>query len=373
MESSTLILSQRRISRLVAFCLVYEFEDVLQKVTDAERIDVANFADINFSRRAYKLLRKTTGSVQLAGKLAPRPREKTALQKDYDLFFASFSNAYELYSIQTIPEWRERCAKAVCFITEAWPHLLPEYLIELLSRFDHVFLGVGSAVDEFARITGRPCSYLPLAADVLRFAPISFDQPRPVDICGIGRRSDITHKALLEQAEKHGIFYYFDTVVASGSNRADRTFQVDDPQEHRQMLANILKRSRFYLANRSHVNNPQITAEHDAISARFYEGAAAGTIMVGEPPRTELFEEQFDWPDATIDVPFDSTIIVDRLAELYGDEHRMREIAAGNVRGAASKHDWLHRINVIFDTVGIAPTDSMLARAQLLDELASRN
>ena len=86
--------------------------------------------------------------------------------------------------------------------------------------------------------------------------------------------------------DKHG-FYYYDTVAASGTGLKQRTFRVDQPAEHRRMLATILKHSRYYIVNRSHINSPKFTAGRDEISARFYEGAAADTVMIGEAPRTE--------------------------------------------------------------------------------------
>src|SRR5205085_4891923 len=160
--------------------------------------------------------RAATGSWRTARRLAPSLRSKVALERDYELFFPVFSNAFELYSLATIPDWRRRCRKAACFITEVWTDQLPEYLLELLSEFDHVFTGLQHCVGDVARITGRPCSYLPLAADVERFAPAAPDQPRPIDVCNIGRRSPITHRALLEDAARRHSFYYYDTVAASG-------------------------------------------------------------------------------------------------------------------------------------------------------------
>jgi hypothetical protein len=201
-HGKVLLLSQRRISDLVAFCLAYEFEDTFQAVTGAERIDATDLPTIEFSRRAYKLARAATGSSRAALRLAPPPRSKVALERDYELFFPVFSNAFELYSLATIPNWRQRCHKAACFITEVWTDQLPEYLLELLSEFDHIFLGLRHCVDDVARITGRPCSYLPLAIDVLRFAPATLDQPRPIEVCNIGRRSEVTHRALLADAER---------------------------------------------------------------------------------------------------------------------------------------------------------------------------
>jgi hypothetical protein len=367
-----LLLSQRRIFNLVAFCLSYEFEDVFAAVTGAERIDATGQSSLEFGRRVYKHLRLASGSAKLAHQLTPYPRDKVMLERDYELFFPIFSNAYQLYGLKMIPNWRERCHKAACFITEIWAGDIPEYLLELLSEFDHIFLGLRHSVTDVARISGRPCSYLPLASDVLRFAPASVGEPRPIQVCHIGRRSQITHHALLKEAERPGSFYYYDTAAASGSDLKDRTFRVDSPRDHRIMLATILKHSRYFIANRSHVNNPEFTAGRDEISARFYEGAAAGTVMIGEAPRSEEFKKQFDWPDAAIHIPFDCPEVGRILADLNSNYERLNEIRRENVRESAVRHDWLHRIRVVFDVLGLAPTEKMQARARQLEKIASR-
>jgi hypothetical protein len=250
--------------------------------------------------------------------------------------------------------------------------MLPEYLLELLSAFDHIFLGCRHSVKDVARITGRPCTYLPFAVDVPRFTPASLDQSRPIDVCNIGRRSPVTHQALLDEAERQMIFYYYDTVAASGGDLKHRTFRVDSPHEHRRMLATILKHSRYFIANRSYVNRPEFLQGREEISGRFYEGAAAGTVMIGEAPRSEEFERQFDWPDAVIHVPFDSPDIGRILEDLNGDRERLRTVRRNNAREAALRHDWLHRIQVVFDVLGLSPTDGMHARAQQLDQIASQ-
>ena len=114
MEGNVLLLSQRRIADLVAFCLTYEFEDTCAAVTDAQRIDATDLSGLEFSRRVYKLARLASGSRSVAHRLAPYPRSKVLLERDFELFFPMFSNAYELYSLATIPNWRQRCRKAAC-------------------------------------------------------------------------------------------------------------------------------------------------------------------------------------------------------------------------------------------------------------------
>ena len=372
MQGQVLLLSQRRVSNLVAYCLGYEFEDTVAAVTDAERIDTTDLPAVEFSRRAYKLARMASGSHRLARRLAPYPRNKVVLEREFELFFPVFSHTYELYSLATIPNWRERSRKAACFITEVWSDMLPEYLLELLTGFDHIFVGCSHSVKEVARITGRPCSYLPIAVDVPRFAPASLDQPRPIEVSYIGRRSQVTHQALLEDAELRQLFYYYDTVAASGVDLKNRTFRVDNPIEHRRLLSTLLKHSRYFIANRSFVNRAEFTAGRDEISPRFYEGAAAGTVMLGEAPRTDEFKRQFDWPDAVIHLPFDSPDIGRILADLNADTERLLTARRNNAREAALRHDWLHRIQVVFDTLGLPHTEKMQARAELLDHIAAR-
>ena len=92
--------------------------------------------------------------------------------------------------------------------------------------------------------------------------------------------------------------------------------------------------------------------------------------MIGEAPRTEEFARQFDWPDAVIHVPFDSPDICQILEELDADPARLRAVQNTNVREAALRHDWLYRIQTVFDILGIAHTDQMSARANRLRQIA---
>src|SRR5207247_5545591 len=194
-----LLLSMRGLSDLVAYCRQYEFEDVIADVAGADRINVGGWEALELSRRAYKLARLTTGARALARAFAPRP-STVKLDRDYDLFFPVFNSAYELFALAAVPDWRKRSRVAACFVNEIWESAIPSYLVELLAEFDHVFVGLRHPVAHIARITGRPCSYLPMAVDVLRFSPVPGMPLRAIDVCNIGRRSPVTHEALARLA-----------------------------------------------------------------------------------------------------------------------------------------------------------------------------
>ncbi|MGC2459696.1 MAG: glycosyltransferase [Steroidobacteraceae bacterium] len=365
-----LLLSMRRLADQVAYCMQYEFEDVIGEVTGADLVEADNLAALELSRRAYKLARFATASRRLARALSPRP-SIVPLQRNYELFLPIFNHTHELYTLATIPNWRKRCRYAACFVAEVWLHLLPRYLLEQLADFDHVFVGGYHCVEEVARITGRPCSYLPLAVDVLSFSPAPQFPARMIDVYNIGRRSQVTHQALVRAARERQIFYCYDTIAASGLDRKQRTFSVQDSGEHRFQLANILQHTRYYFANRARVNEPKYTRGRDEVSGRFYEGAAAGTVMIGEAPRLDSFAQQFDWTDAVIHVPFDSPDIMQILARLDAEPERLASARRNNIIHAALRHDWLHRLRTVFDTFHLAPTPAMLQRQQRLQALAS--
>jgi Glycosyl transferases group 1 len=365
-DSNVLLLSLRRVEDLVAYCAQYEFEDVIRSVSDVDMAVPRSLDGVELSRKAYKLARYLTGSRRLAGSVAPRLAARR-LQKEYDLFLPVFSHPHQLFALSYIPEWRKRCRRAACFIAEAWDRLLPGYLLELLSEFDHVFIAAQHAVPTISRMIGRPCSYMPHGVDTLRFCPWPDPPARTIDVCNIGRRSPITHKALLEAARQGRIFYYYDT-VKPGAKQV--TFRVGSGAEHRLLLANLLKRSRYYIANRARANEPELTRGRDEIGSRFFEGVASGAIVIGDPPKIHEFHERFDWPDAVIPMSFDAPDVLRQIEELDSDPVRQARIRRENVRNALLRHDWVHRLRTILDAVGLPPSSGMLAREARLTALA---
>jgi hypothetical protein len=364
-DAKVLLLSMREMADLVAFCALYEFEDLVASVTSADMARPANFENLEVGRKVYK----ATHYLGRATKLVPAFRPQIGarrIDRNYELFFPVFNNPYELYALQAIEGWRKHCRVAICFINEIWQGSVPEYLLELAKDFDHIFLGMAGSTAQVAKITGRPCSYLPLGVDALKFAPPSSASPRTIDICGIGRRSPVTHAALLALAVQKGYHYFYDTVRTSGVPDAARqmTFRVNNPAEHRYLLANLLKRSRYFIANRARVNEK---VGKDEIAGRFYEGTAAGAILLGEAPDCDEFRKHFSWPDAVIPVPFGSSEVAAVIAAIDADPERAQRIQRENVAQALLRHDWIYRLRTVFETAGLSPTAAMIEReARLL-------
>lgn len=369
-RGDTLVLSMRRVADVVGYVAMYEFEDLVLELLGGDRAAPRTEAALERGRRAYKAVRLLTGSRRLATALTP-PVGSRRLDRDYELFLAVFNHPHELFNLHALADWRARSRFAACYICEAWEAQLPAYLLELLARFDHVFLGVDGACEAVARLTGRPCTYLPMGVDALRFLPASPSAPRGIDVCGIGRRSAVTHRALLAWAAGSDRFYFYDT-MRRGGPLAATTFHVIDPAEHRLLFSNLLKRSRYFIANRAWADRPSLTLGRDEIASRFYEGAAAGTVMLGDPPDTDDFRTQFDWPDAVVRTPFDAPDIGATIDALDADPARLERIRRAGVVNALGRHDWSDRLQRILRVAGVAPSPELEARLARLSALAER-
>ncbi|MDP9148706.1 MAG: glycosyltransferase [Myxococcota bacterium] len=370
-DGRVLVLSMRQIADLVGYCALYEFEDAVTNLMGADMGKFVHVDHLQLARRIYRVARYVSGSPRIAESVMP-PTGAQPLKKKYDFLFAVFNHPHEIFALNALRDWREQCRFAACYLCEAWEAQLPVYLVEMLEKFDHVFVGVKGTVDAVARISGRPCTYLPMGVDSLRFCPYPSPAARSIDICGIGRRSRVTHEALLDYATKNNLFYYYDTIqlgAVKGSSK-NMTFRVSNPREHRMLLAGLLKRSRYFIANRAWADRPALTRGKDEIAARFYEGAAAGTIMVGEPPDSDDFRTQFGWSDSVIRIPFNAPGVADVIAELDGDPVRSSKIREDSVVNSLLHHDWVYRLRAVLKTAGLHPTERLLAREAALTTMA---
>jgi len=376
-DGPVLILSMRRISDLVGYCALYEFEDLVSDFTGSGIATVTNTSGIDLLRKLHKVARSVTGRAAVTDvfgslRAANNSPGSVSLRGRHELFFPVFNHIFEVFALRALRDWRKQCRVAACYLGEAWTSQLPRYLVEQLRDFDHIFVGVQGAVEGIAKLSGRPCSYLPRAVDALRFCPLPNPPERSIDVCGIGRRAEATHEALLELAARDRSFYFYDTIRTRAPGVSSISYGVTDPVEHRLLLANLLKRSRYFTASRAFADRPALTGGQEEISGRFYEGAAAGTVMLGEPPNTEEFRRQFSWDGAVISIPFSAPRIGDAIAELDRDPARVARIRRDGIVNSLLRHDWVYRFRTILETLHLPLPAAVLAREQQLAALAAQ-
>jgi hypothetical protein len=146
--------------------------------------------------------------------------------------------------------------------------------------------------------------------------------------------------------------------------------QTQHPRQHRSLIANIAKRSRYFVANVAKINYQSETHGQVEVGFRFFEGAGAGTVMFGETPENEVFHKNFDWPDAVIHVPYDTENIGGILAELDSQPQRLDAARKNNIIQSLLRHDWVYRWRDILNIAGLEPKPALLARENHLKQLA---
>jgi hypothetical protein len=291
--------------------------------------------------------------------------QRPPLGRDYDLLFVSCQNPADLYHLGPLGPWRDRCRKLVVYVDELWAHTIPARPGEMamLAQFDHIVCGQEHSVGPLARATGVPAAYVAYGVDALRFAPVPVAPPRTIDVFNMGRRSPVMHAAFRRLAATRGWFYVHDTV--------DGRAVVHDPREHRLQLAGFIQRARYFVTNGPKVTAPEETGGQQEVGFRFYEGAMAGAVLVGEPPRCPSFDEHFGWEDAVIHMPYGTDEPEAILDALDGDPARVAAIRRRNVAESLRRHDWGRRWARILELVGLRPTEALGDRQARLDALAA--
>ena len=160
------------------------------------------------------------------------------------------------------------------------------------------------------------------------------------------------------------MFYVYETLQTGAENL------VSNHRQHRQLLANQIKRSRYFLVAPGKANLPEETRGQIEVPARFYEGAAAGTVMIGQAPDCEPFRQLFDWRDSVIAIGHNGSDVAGVLAELAGQPERLCEASRRNTAEALLRHDWSYRWKQILAIAGLEPMPQLELREKRLKELA---
>lgn len=358
-EARVLVVSQRLLERSISRATIFEFEDLICQLDRADLVAPTKQLRSDWSWRVDRKVIAVTGR---PGPLLRTPSRLT--ERDYELLMVCCEDMHELTALRPLRAWHDAAKLSACYIEELWDADIPlrPGEIALIKEFDLVFTSCGGAIPRLRQATGKPCAHLPPAVDAVRFCPYPNPPVRCIDIYNMGRRSTVAHEALHELADARNWFYVYDTF---------RGNKAIDPADHRKFLANTIKRTRYFVANRAKVDHGQLTERQEELGSRHFEGAAGGAVIVGDPPRCETFDEHFGWPDAVVPMEFDVTDPAAVIDVLEADPDRVARIRADNVRNCLRRHDWSYRWRMVLEAAGMKALSGMTERAGLLSRLAS--
>src|SRR5208283_3922192 len=110
------------------------------------------------------------------------------------------------------------------------------------------------------------------------------------------------------------------------------------------------------------VNLLDETRGQEEIGHRYYEGAAAGTVMIGQAPNCDSFWKMFPWSDAVIKIQPDGSDVIDVIAKLDRVPERVLAISQKNASEALLRHDWVYRWKELLQVAGLDPTPATFER-----------
>lgn len=333
-----------------------EFEDIICEIDSAELL----------APKVEPSSRRASFATRLAyhAPVALNPGiPKISAKGRYDILFTICGFPQDLIMFDAVSNLRDVCGTSVCLLDELWIKDIVKHrhFLRILAKFDVVMQYHSQTVKPLSELIGRKCIYMPPAVDAILFSPYPDAPARVVDVYSIGRRSNVTHQKLLDMAREGGLFYLYDTIGGS---------QAINPGEHRALFANVAKRSRYFLVNPGKIDEPNETGRQIEFGYRYFDGAASGAIMLGEIPDNEVFPKLFDWPDAVIRLPYDSSDIDTLIKDLDNDPARQDRIRRTGVAQALMRHDWAYRWEAILNAVGLEPMQGMLQRKARLRNLA---
>ena len=352
MKPNLAILSQRGLSSHLARCGGYEFEDVLCDSFPGTKL---------YAPRPSSSIQ--TG-LKIKARIAPTGPFDGILDNvlaveqvdEHEVLLAVMGQVRDLALLGAMKDWRRKSRYAICWIHELWIEDISRLggMLRVLEQFDLVICSLYYTAEKLREALKSPdVMYLPWGVDTLEFAPVMEPSLRPIDITNLGALAGATHKSILDYVKQIDGFYFFDT---ESGPRVARS-----PSEHRFRYANILKRSKYFLCHLAKTKLQESGGQLE-FGLRYFEGLAAGCVILGSRKSTPAFDTFLGWEDSVIEMPFECSNASEFLRSLDGEADRLREISSRNVRRSLEGNDHAHRWRAIVDRLGLSEDYHMRQR-----------
>jgi hypothetical protein len=323
---------RHRTGLVFAHNLQFEFEDAFVRATGARLIEIPPPPRPTMARRALRTL-----SIDQKIRLDP-------IERGLDLLFVPCLWPQHVM-LDHIHRWRENCSTVVYYLFDSWP---TERTLALSHKcfvddVDLIAVSFEEAVQAFRSSFTQPVVWIPQAVDSGRFQTRSAE--RGVFCAAIGRQDEAFLAATRAYCRRRDRL-----LIYSAEHGSYRRGWEDAHDLH----VNLLRHSRFAL-HRSNRDIPKWSERYaiDPPTARWFQSAAAGNVMVGTPPASASFDRLL--PEASVvDVrEFDS----DARAVFEWLERQSPEEMAERTRRLADwvllRHTWFNRVFDILRHVGM--------------------
>jgi Glycosyl transferases group 1 len=174
------------------------------------------------------------------------------------------------------------------------------------------------------------------ATDTSFFKPVPLSE-RVIQFSAYGRREPVFHEAVKDFCAAND-FYYDYTMSTSWDKH---TQELDLYRQY----AWHLNHSVFTFSWPVELTNPLRAGHLYPITCRWFEAAAAGTVMIGKPPGNILFKDLF-FAGAVkeLDVSEKKNIIFDQLEDMWNKREQYHNYAIEMQEKYSHKWSWNERV-----------------------------
>lgn len=315
--------------------MLRDFESEICRITGAEAFLLPN-AEARFQiGTRYQSLRK----------LIPRAEFEVPGDVIWNVMMGPEGCKLDLVKMRTRPG-----AIKILYLFDTFEHQL-QSLNYILSRveWDILITSFEEAVPILEKSTGRKWHVVPQGVKQERFVPAPSER-RIIGISSYGRRVQSLHHVLQKFSRETGIYYDFTTWQTM---RKD----VESDDLYRQ-YAWHLTHSVLSINLPVEISHPERAGKLRPITCRWFEAAAAGTIILGQAPGSPSFEKFF--PPGTVNTIDVASSEREALRQLKSMWERRSELLqhAQAVRNAMLQHwTWKARVQQILLLAGIHQAD----------------
>ena len=189
----------------------------------------------------------------------------------------------ENYRLDLYNGWKSKSKLKILYLYDTLPGQYP--LIKRLfsnNTWDVLITSFNDSVADLEKITGRKWYCVEQAADRDLFQPIPSNE-KIIHFSSYGRRDAILHEVVKEFCSKKGLYYDYTT--------HDAKHPVANPEELYKQYAWHLTHSLFTISLPVEFTSPQRARHLRPITCRWFEAAAAGTVLLGKKPGNTIFDQ----------------------------------------------------------------------------------
>jgi len=320
MSARVAVLTARRWYRHLSHAVVLDFEDAMAEVADVTWHDLP---PDSMSRRP----------------LVTRSHVEMPESGPYDLALFVAMGPSWLRALRGVRGLDRAARSLVVYVFDAWPYQVRSLMRwrRQAARIDHLFVSFPEAVDDYAGRVPCPVHHLAQATSPTRFRP---DGREPgIDVLSLGRRHAGAHRRLLELSVEEDLRYVFAETTSPNAS---------DLQASRVLAGSLSRAARAHVSWPVELTDPGRAAGFSPITARWFETAACGSVLLGRRPASPDFEELFPYEGFVVDLDPDGEGFRETvLGALEMDDGPARLELAAHVR---REHSWQRRCETILET-----------------------